>query len=281
MAHRAVTFFRMISRLIFLIAALLLVFSISFECYFMAFWAAMILAALFSLEWAPKPLQRLRPVLPVLALVFPLFGFPLFIREMQARIDSLSEKLESQGPDSFTTGEKGSLYGLGLAMSAGGLIFYPEVAREQFLLQWKGLPRREWRSDFAMRSEKIRLPLRDFEVQLRKLDPSVGEFSMKAKRIAFVYGRDPARVTLALNPCLLEANARRDGPDWKIEASATVPVHYPQRARVPLFSFAGRTLWMEEGLFWMLQQKGWFFPYEARWNWDLKDLDPRFKSAGP
>ena len=37
----------------------------------------------------------------------------------------------------------------------------------------------------------------------------------------------------------------------------------------------GQRLFLEEGLFWVLQERGWLHPYRAVWRWSVAADDPR------
>jgi hypothetical protein len=154
-------------------------------------------------------------------------------------------------------------------MVAMGWLPYPEAAKEEFLLQFPGPPQRSWTSDFAMKAESIRRPLEDFETKLKTLPPKTKAIAMAPKLVEFSYARDPVRVYLALNPCMLRAQAVREGAQWRIKAQTETDVRLARHARIRLINLWGQKFYFEEGLFWALQEKKWFFPYAITWTWEF------------
>jgi hypothetical protein len=87
---------------------------------------------------------------------------------------------------------------------------------------------------------------------------------------------DSLRVALALNsPLELTGSVRRDGDSSWLDLIARARIEYPRRAVLRLFSFEGRPITLDEGLFWVLQQDGWLHPYTAEWTWSVRSDDPR------
>jgi len=193
------------------------------------------------------------------------------IDQLQYRIDHLSNKLIQKGPYSFTFLEKASIYLLGFNMCLCGMPLYPEIAKEQFLLQFPGPKNRVFHSSFAMKSEKIKEVVNGYSTTLMRLNSY--KYTFSPKRVAFNYATDNMRVALALNPCYISGEAKKKDGIWELSMQAKVNVLYPQKSRIPLFSILRKTFYIEEGLYWMLQQNGWFFPYTAIWKWEVNCLE--------
>jgi hypothetical protein len=103
---------------------------------------------------------------------------------------------------------------------------------------------------------------------------------MRPERIAFVYGRDPYLVALALNPPTIFAHAQRQpgGGNWVIRARARVSVAYVRESRLGgVIPLLGIRAVLHEGMYWALQELGWYFPYTAFWNWEMTSDDPRLR----
>ena len=248
-----------------------------------AFFYSMTVAAVHALfglfaVWAlPLRFQYKTPIktsVMILLLLAAFFTVPISSDAMNHHTDRLAHKIAVGGPTALGTGDRIGVYLLGLWTAGLGALLYPEVAKELFYLY---LPSdggvRNFTTDFAMASAKIRAPLRAFAHSLNDGDGADGNVvRLPQRRIAwasYAGTRTERRVALALNPCLLSAVARRVHGAWRISASAVVRVAFPPRNRVTLGQIGGRPLQIEEGLFWALQELGWLHPYSAAWSWEL------------
>ncbi len=126
-----------------------------------------------------------------------------------------------------------------------------------------------------MEAKPVRKALSAFASSIDSLDQAVTSASMSPETIRMCYGRDPYRVVLALNPLTLHADASRINGHWHIRVVGTVPVEYPQRARVSIPLPTGDCLEVDEALFWVLQETGWLHPYSAEWSWGVRASDLR------
>ncbi len=190
----------------------------------------------------------------------------------------LGKKALSQPPGNFSCYEKTNIYFFGIIMGVGGFLAgYPEVAKEHLLLYLPGKEERSWNSCFALKSAKIQKPVRKFIRKLNILDASIREFHMEPEIVVFHYNQDPYRFALALNPAQITAHAKRNTQQpgkWDINVKCTVKIAYPREAiiRVPLPGIK-QSFPVYEGMFWVLQQKHWLFPYQAHWLCELKNHD--------
>ena len=147
--------------------------------------------------------------------------------------------------ENFSTYNLVEIYVLGIVMSVLGYPLYPEVAVEHLSLlsQEKG----ERQSDFFMESKVVQRAIKNYErPTLLAWDNS-----------AYMIGHPEARVALALNGATLF----KDGKKISIE----VPIKYPRNAIAPLLP----GIKIQEGLFWVLQEKCWYHPGVMMWTHNL------------
>ena len=74
-----------------------------------------------------------------------------------------------------------------------------------------------------------------------------------------MFGNSEARYALALNGATLFKNDDT--------VSIKVPVEYPRNTVAKLLP----GIEVQEGLFWVLQKKGWYFPGEITWTHKLQN----------
>ena len=200
------------------------------------------------------------------------------IGEVNNGINSLTKKPRNQSSlSSFSTKDKLGIYGLNVMMGLVGYPIYPEVSKETLMIIFPP-PRngiRIFHSDFAISSDKVNAAIRDFNADLK--DRSEKEFRV-VKRISwstneYGLGKKEARYALALNPSIVSLKASKKDSLWVIDISIRVKIEYPQNCSVILLSKP--ELRIEEGLFWVLQQSGWLFPYTAEWKFSINSNDCR------
>ena len=203
------------------------------------------------------------------------FAWHVPFHEYADRIQSLSRSVEA-GPQRLSTRDLAAIWTLHLAMAAGGwLAGFPEAAGETAGLVFRGAHERVRRSDMPMRSPAVR---RAVARAIAAAAASGSEdVALPAQRIVFVYDsdRESLRAALALNPLLLVGRVVKAGQGWRADLQATVQVAYPRRAVLRLRDVRGRSLVIDEGLFWALQQRGWLRPYVATWQWSVLSSDSR------
>lgn len=185
------------------------------------------------------------------------------------RVDELTATLDRGGPAALSHRDLAGIWALHLAMATVGAPAFPEVALETGLLIGPNPAVRRFDSGFAMRSEAVSSRVADLQRQCARLS---GPADLPARRITFSYARSygEARVGLALNPFELRAHAT-PGPSGcaRLDLTGRVPVSYPRRAFLHLFTARGRAIGVQEGLYWALQQRGWLHPYTAEWRWSV------------
>lgn len=247
-----------------LVVALSAFFTLGFACY------GLVLSAVWTASWSLvgiRALGRLRVglVLALLALGGAFWWVPL--HEFADATDHLAARLD-QGPEAYSTREKLGIYGLhGLMTVVGGVVGLPEVAVEAAGLHVPIGGTRVVHSDFPLRSPKVR----------RKVAALAGGGS---GRVAWTYAwdRESVRVALALNALDLVVEP---GPDDALDVAATVQIAYPHRYRLVFFQVRGRTVGIEEGLYGMLQDAGWLFPYAVEYRFRVDRNDPILRDPNP
>ena len=147
--------------------------------------------------------------------------------------------------ENFSTYNLVEIYVLGIVMSVLGYPLYPEVAVEHLSLLSREKGERQ--SDFFMKSKVVQKAIKDYE------KPTL----LAWDNSAYMIGHPEARVALALNGATLF----KDGQKISIE----VPIKYPRNAVAPLLP----GIEIQEGLFWVLQEKGWYHPGVMMWTHNL------------
>ena len=173
----------------------------------------------------------------LLVLIF-LFGIGLY------RLNELNKvpvKVEN-----FSTFNLAEIYVLGAVMSALAYPIYPEIAIEHMALYFKKKSKRE--SDFFMSSKVVRKAIKQYTKPIMLVWDSK----------AYMFGNSEARVALALNGAILTKN--------KNQITIEVPIKYPRYAVAKLLPGVK----INEGLFWVLQEKGWYHTGVMTWNHNLE-----------
>jgi hypothetical protein len=203
---------------------------------------------------------------------------PFAIRQLDRHIAELRQK-DRGNVASFTLVDKAGIYGLHVLMGVAAFPIYPEASREALLMS---LPpgrdrRRVFESDFALGSRRVREKLREFSRSLAQDDTArvrqYGPVHVEWDASEYRLTEPEARYGLALNQTNLSATATREGKRWQIDVTHIVGIGYPKDGYVPLISWP--RLWMEEGLFYVLEQCGWLHRYNVEWRFSVDSDDPR------
>jgi hypothetical protein len=228
--------------------------------------------------------SRLRPrarLATALALVLTMaVGWRTPLRELRGSLDRLRLAKDRHGAAGLNTGDALAVYGLNLVMGLGGLAAgFPEVARETLLLCVPGPTVRAWHSDFAMRSPKVREQVQ----RLSALTAHENGTRLAMPRVwiawsGYAFGSDSMRVALALNsPLELTGTAHREGDRWRLDLVGSARSQYPPRALITIGQVDGAPIVLDEGLFWVLQERGWLHPFTAEWHWSILSDDARLR----
>ena len=148
--------------------------------------------------------------------------------------------------DEFSWFNKVEIYGAYLAMNILGAPLYPEIAKEGLLMLLPSYEDQEvvFQSDFFLESAFIQ----------DKIDNYNGPVRLAWSPNDYLLGSSEARVSLALNTGTLSIE------DGKVRVSWTTPlVVIPGLPEIRV----------QEGLFWVLEQEGWIYPYTVVWEADL------------
>ena len=256
---------------------IILLWTITFSAYYTA-----LIVFIYILVFIPTNLYGLskRIILSSIVSIALLFTIQIPIKEINNNVALLAQKPRNTDTiHVFTFKDKVSMYGLHILISLVGFPLYPEAAKEVFLMLFPADNNiRYFHSDFPMHSKKVQNTLKQFIKSLH--DSNENEKTLK-KRIAwdskeYVLGNKEARYALALNPSIMRMRAERNNSKWRIDITLKVPVAFPQNSNTQLIS--SPDLFIEEGLFWMLQEAGWLYPYEAVWSFSIYD-DNRLKNS--
>lgn len=258
-----------------ILGIVLLLWGLVFPVYSIAAAALLLILAVHPFARRAVRVWVVRVISIILLIVLSMAFYKVPFKEINTRIEELSERLE-QGtpPESFSFSEKLGIYGLHISMGLAGSLLYPEVAKEHLLMLFPA-PRdsiRTFYSDFALGSEKVGRILiqfcrelenasRDRVVQLgpRRVSWHGGEYKL---------GHPEARYGLALNGNHVSATALWSEGRWKLSVLIEVKIRYPKRSVNTLI--AEPLLVFDEGLLWILQESHWIHPYKAEWRFTFE-----------
>jgi len=179
------------------------------------------------------------------------------------RLNELNQK--PSDPSQFSWINKVEIYALGVVMSAIAYPLYPEIAKEHLMLYrpFEG-PTEIIEDDFFLRSVRIHKAIEQAKKtgkEVRLWWP-VSDYALKPSWDQYW----ESRVALAFNGGWLRVEGNK--------VIARIPIEYPKRAFAPIVTIPWvGTLGVEEGLFWVLQQEGWYHIGEVEWIAKLPYLD--------
>ena len=251
--------------------------AIMFEAYYAAFIACIGFMAFLPVLWNRKNAWFARATVFVIGIVLASTTFRLPIMEINNRISHLAGTPRANGIlSAFSMRDKLGIYGLNIIMGVLAYPIYPEASKETLMMMFKiskgGV--RTFASDFAINSKVVRAELKKIAVKIIEAK-GTEEVNLK-KRISwnvsdYTLGNREARYALALNSSDLSLIARQRDSKWNIEVSLLVEIRYSMNSYVTLL--ANPALRIEEGLYWVLQQAGWLFPYRAEWKFTIDSND--------
>ena len=143
--------------------------------------------------------------------------------------------------ENYSTYNLVEIYVLGAIMSAFAYPIYPEISVEHMSLYTPNKSSKE--SCFFLRSKIVQKAIKKYN------KPVMLVWDMES----YMIGNSEARVALALNGATLI----KDGSKIAVK----VPIRYPRDAMAELLPF----LRVQEGLFWVLQEKGWYHTGVMTW----------------
>jgi len=160
----------------------------------------------------------------------------------------------------FSWFNKVEIYTAYVLMNVLGAPLYPEIAKEASLMLLPSSEGQEmtFESNFFLESRFIQNALDNYSEPVRLAWPPN----------SYGLGNSESRIALALNTGTLSIE------DGKVKVS--VPCTWPQYSdyrdhswTTPLVSIRGLPeIRIQEGLFWILEQEGWIYPYTVIWETD-------------
>jgi len=171
------------------------------------------------------------------------------------RIHYLNQK--PSNPSEFSWINKAEIYSLGIVMSVIAYPLYPEIAREHLMLY----------SPFEGETKKIN---DDFFLKSTRVQKAIKQAKNSGKEVRLWWPASDYELKLDMDQYWESRVALAFNGGWlRIEgdqAIARIPIRYPKRAFAPLFTVPGiGTFGVQEGLFWVLQQEGWYHTGEVEW----------------
>ena len=185
-----------------------------------------------------------RTFLAVLLLLALSFAGLQRLNHLSARPVELSE---------FSWFNKVEIYTAYVLMNVLGAPLYPEIAKEASLMLLPSSEGQEmtFESDFFLESGFIQNALDNYSEPVRLAWPPN----------SYGLGNAETRIALALNTGTLHVE------DGKVKVS--VPCTWPKQSLVNVGLPGLLDIRVQEGLFWVLEQEGWIYPYTAVWEADL------------
>jgi len=185
-----------------------------------------------------------RTLLAVLLLLALSFAGLQRLNHLSARPIELSE---------FSWFNKVEIYTAYVLMNVLGAPLYPEIAKEASLMLLPSSEGQEmtFGSDFFLESRFIQNALDNYSEPVRLAWPPN----------SYGLGNAETRIALALNTGTLHVE---DG-----KAKVSVPCTWPKQSLVNVGLPGLLDIRVQEGLFWILEQEGWIYPYTAVWEADL------------
>jgi hypothetical protein len=160
-------------------------------------------------------------------------------------------------PSNFSWVNKAEIYVMGVFMSAFAYPIYPEIAQEHMMLYtpFEDNPK-IIEDDFFLLSAIVQDAIKRAK---RLKRPYRLAWPASAYQLSFnPEAYQEARIALALNGGYLRVE---DG-----KAIVIIKIAYPRKAYAPLIPIPGYgSIGVEEGLFWILQQEGWFHEGYVEW----------------
>ena len=174
-----------------------------------------------------------------------LVALPLTINQYNKTTDHYFSRVQKGEKLSFR--ENCNIYGMNLVLSAGGFLFFPEVAKETLLMVVPNNKPYVSNNNFFMESKLI-------QKALKKNNHKPGKIFVTWDAKAYLDFGGEARIALALNPCNLYVHK-----DNTISVEATMT--YPPKFKAVLVQVPIKVQ-VQEGLFHYLEDIGWLHRYK-------------------
>jgi hypothetical protein len=153
----------------------------------------------------------------------------------------------------FSWFNKVEIYTVYVLMNVLGYPLYPEIAKEASLMLWPSSEGKviTFESDFFLESRFIQNALDNYSEPVRLVWPPN----------SYGLGNPETRIALTLNTGTLHVEDGR--------AKVSVPCTWPRQSLSNVGLPSLLDIRVQEGLFWILEQEGWIYPYTAVWEADL------------
>lgn len=200
--------------------------------------------------------------------------------QINRRIDRLGQiDRTADAARALSIRTKLAIYGLNLGMALVAAPLYPEVAMETFLMVRKTRTGfRVFGSKFALRSSRVRAEITRFLQSSEPRDRVTVVIDWPEEDYLI---HEEGRVALALNATTLTIAADRtdvSGVPETVQVELRTSISYPHSGRIQVLSKPA--LFVEEGLFWMLEQAGWLHPYTVVYRFTAETADLLAATAG-
>ena len=164
----------------------------------------------------------------------------------------------------FSWFNKVEIYLLGLAIGVAAYPIYPEVAREHLMMYRPFSDRPEViQSNFFRGS-----PVVEKAIQIAQKSGKPYRLAWPANTYKLSFNPEEykeARIALALNGGYIRVEGDK--------VIANIDIKYPRKSFAPLIPIKGfGIIGVEEGLFWLLQQKGWLHSGGLEWSTPINAL---------
>lgn len=218
------------------------------------FWAGYVLLIAFTLSciyfFKKKPIKYSVYSL-LIGLVLYLGMLPFTLYQYHRTSAKYMQRVERGMDLNFI--EKMNVYGLNIIISLGAYPFYPEIAKESFLMIFPTKNNeRTFESCFFMKSEKIKMAFQNKKNFVTWSGADYLRFNHES------------RAALALNPCKLKKVKTGNSTIY----TAKVNVSYPYKSHTQVLP----GIFIDEGLFNYLQKVGWLHTYTAIWICEKSEL---------
>ena len=191
-------------------------------------------------------------------------------------MDYFGALIRSEGANALSTPERFSIYLGNISMALVGFaILAPEVSIETLLMIDPRGKDRHFNSDFAMRSDHITKLINIYTDRVKK-----GQVPLKSKNISLAASQwYPSTLTeilveyrawLALAGGDLYLELEKKGDIYLVKCKISVPIKYPENAKLGGQIIPGVRLYIDEAIFAALEDLEWLHPYNAYYHWTVE-----------
>ncbi len=185
------------------------------------------------------------------------------------RMEKWSQEVR-HSPASISDANLAGLYVLHGVMTFVGYVPFPEVGKEAFVLQFGNGESKTWQKNLSLTSDKLSRIARSHERTLTTTGKSrTTKLSWKRNELN-TYSEIRIALAVGCQRASLKTEKRKDG----FSHTAFCRVSYPN-SRMQIARVGSQRLFFDEGLFLLLEKKGWFRPYDVRWKWKTQAINKK------